>query len=101
VREGGRKGGRLCLPRPGLKLATKTVDQTSRVASFLPELALPRMSGEGGGFLLEWEGPLENRAMVTCPPAAAPSGFNWGLADVACISTRWAITGYGENQLML
>lgn len=39
--------------------------------------------------------------MVTCPPAAAPSGFNGELADVACISRRWAVMGYGENQLML
>lgn len=37
--------------------------------------------------------------MVTCSPAAAPSGFNWGLAGVACMSKRWTIAGYGESQL--
>lgn len=53
---------------------------------------------ERGG-CLQCEGPLESRVMVTYPPAAAPSGFNLGLADVACIFKRWAITGYEESQL--
>lgn len=63
---------------------------------FFARSGLAKNVREGEGAFLEWEGPLENRAMVTCPPAAAPPGFNWRLTDVACISIRWAIRVWGK-----